>query len=403
MQKKLLILGGARYAVPVIEAAHQLGAKAYTCDYLPNNTAHAFSDGYINASVVNASEVVAAAESIDADGIMSFACDPGVVSAAYAAERLGLPFQGSYESVSILQDKEQFRTFLNNNGFNCPGLYVFSSASEAMERASELPYPLIAKPVDSAGSKGCSRVESPRDLRKAVEYALSFSRTGRCIVEQFLEKAYASSDSDAFLINGKFECISFTSQLFDSTVPNPYTPAAYAMPAAMPQWAQTELKSELQRLATKLNLKDGIFNVETRVATDGKAYIMECSPRGGGNRLAEMLRFATKGRTDLVRAAVEAALGMPVECAGEASCDGFWYQQVLHSSVSGRFEGIAYPPGFEKAHVVEEQIWINKGDQVNAFSAANEAFGSIMLHFDSIEEMETFEKEKDAIMRVILS
>lgn len=403
MQKKLLILGGARYAVPVIEAAHQLGAKAYTCDYLPNNTAHAFSDGYINASVVNVSEVVAAAETIGADGIMSFACDPGVVSAAYAAEQLGLPFQGSCESVSILQDKERFRTFLSNNGFNCPGLYVFNSASEAMERASELPYPLIAKPVDSAGSKGCSRVDSPHDLRKAVEYALSFSRAGRCIVEQFLEKAYASSDSDAFLINGKFECVSFTSQLFDSAAPNPYTPAAYAMPAAMPQWAQSELKSELQRLATILNLKDGIFNVETRVATDGKAYIMECSPRGGGNRLAEMLRFATKGRTDLVRAAVEAALGMPVECAGEAPCDGFWYQQVLHSSAGGRFEGIAYPPGFEEAHVAEEQIWINKGDQVNAFSAANEAFGSIMLHFDSIEEMEAFEKEKDAIIRVILS
>ena len=35
--KTLLLLGGARYALPVIEAAHDLGARVVTCDYLPDN------------------------------------------------------------------------------------------------------------------------------------------------------------------------------------------------------------------------------------------------------------------------------------------------------------------------------------------------------------------------------
>lgn len=42
MSKTLLLLGGARYALPVIKAAHELGAKVVTCDYLPHNYAHAF-------------------------------------------------------------------------------------------------------------------------------------------------------------------------------------------------------------------------------------------------------------------------------------------------------------------------------------------------------------------------
>ena len=39
-----MILGGSRYALPVIEAAHELGVYVITCDYLPDNIAHKYSD-----------------------------------------------------------------------------------------------------------------------------------------------------------------------------------------------------------------------------------------------------------------------------------------------------------------------------------------------------------------------
>ena len=390
MSKTLLLLGGARYALPVIDAAHELGAKVVTCDYLPHNYAHTFSDQYINASIVDNEAVLAAAKECKADGIMSFAADPGVVAASYAAEKLGLPFQGSYEAVSILQDKECYRAFLRDNGFNCPELRIYHSVEEAMAEADDIAYPVIAKPVDAAGSKGCSRVDGPEGLRKAVEYALGFSRGGRCIVEQFLEKEGDSSDADGFVTGGSFTCVSFTSQLFDPAVPNPYTPAAYTMPASMPKWAQEELVSELQRLADLLSLRDGIFNIETRVATDGKAYIMESSPRGGGNRLCEMLKHATAGKTDLVMAAVKAALGEPVGELPMPAYDGYWYQQMLHTDRDGAFAGMEYAPGFKEAHVAEEQLWVGPGQKVKAFSAANHAFGSVFMRFDTQEELDAF-------------
>lgn len=399
MSKTLLLLGGARYALPVIDAAHELGAKVVTCDYLPHNYAHAFSDQYINASIIDNEAVLAAARECKADGIMSFAADPGVVAASYAAEKLGLPFQGGYEAVSILQDKERYRAFLRDNGFNCPELRIYHSADEAMAEADGIAYPVIAKPVDSAGSKGCSRVDGSEDLRAAVEYALEFSRDGRCIVEQFLEKKGDSSDADSFVSGGKFTCVSFTSQLFDPTVPNPYTPAAYAMPASLPEWAQKELVSELQRLADLLGLRDGVFNIETRVATDGKAYIMESSPRGGGNRLCEMLKHATAGKTDLVMAAVKAALGEPVGDLPMPEYDGYWYQQMLHANHEGAFAGMEYAPGFKDAHVAEEQLWVGFGDKVEAFSAANHAFGSVFMRFDTQKELDAFRANPGEFMK----
>ena len=118
--KRLMILGGSRYALPVIKAAHELGCYVITMDYLPDNIAHKYSDEYCNVSIIEKDAVLEEAMRLQIDGIMSFACDPGVVTAAYVAEKLGLPFQGSHESTSILQDKGLFRQFLTENGFNVP-------------------------------------------------------------------------------------------------------------------------------------------------------------------------------------------------------------------------------------------------------------------------------------------
>ena len=57
-QKRLLLLGGLRYLIPVIEAAHKEGYYVITCDYLPNNIAHKFSDEYHNVSIIDKDAVL---------------------------------------------------------------------------------------------------------------------------------------------------------------------------------------------------------------------------------------------------------------------------------------------------------------------------------------------------------
>lgn len=42
-----------------------------------------------------------------------------------------------------------------------------------------------------------------------------------------------------------------------------------------------------------LDMGTTIYNIETRVGKDGKCYIMECTPRAGGNRLAEMVKLSS--------------------------------------------------------------------------------------------------------------
>ena len=332
-QKKLLLLGGAHYLRPVIREAHALGLHVITCDYLPDNAAHKLSDQYLNISILDKDAVLDAARELKIDGVMSFACDPGVVTAAYVAEKLGLPSPGSFESTCILQDKGRFRAFLRDNGFTVPWAHSYTDRQAALADAKNFTWPCIVKPVDCAGSKGVRRVDSSFELESAIDYALDFSHSGAFIIEQFITQKGYSSDTDCFVKDGVLCYCSFDEQRFDREAENPYTPAAYSWPSSMPQEIQAELRSELQRLMTLLGITTGVFNIETRQGTDGRAYIMECTPRGGGNRLSEVLEMATG--TKLVQNAVRAAVGLPVDDMSDPVYKGHWAEIILHSRQAG--------------------------------------------------------------------
>lgn len=397
--KKLMILGGTRYALPVIKAAHELGAYVITADYLPDNIAHKYSDEYCNVSITEQEATLRAAQERAIDGIISFACDPGVVTAAYVAEKLGLPSVGSYEAVSILQNKGKFRAFLTEHGFNVPMAKGYHDIDAALKDADLFHWPVIVKPTDSAGSKGVTRVDDPAQLRQAIEHALSFSRGKEFIIEDFITQHGFSSDTDSFSVDGELKFVSFNSQRFDSHAENPYTPAAYSWPSSMTEAHQAELASEIQRLIKLLGLGTSIYNIETREGTDGKAYIMECSPRGGGNRLAECLEYATGVK--LVENAVRVALGMPTVGVEQRPYNGCWAEIILHSNKAGVFDSLWIDESVQDA-VFEQDLWIEPGEEVGEFSAANEAIGVVVLRFETDERLQTVMKEPSRYVKVLL-
>ena len=93
-QKKIMLLGGIHYLLPVIKAAHEQGYFVITADYMPDNVAHKYSDEYVNVSIVDKEAVLKVAQEKQIDGIISFVVDPGVIAAAYVQEKMGLPLLG---------------------------------------------------------------------------------------------------------------------------------------------------------------------------------------------------------------------------------------------------------------------------------------------------------------------
>jgi biotin carboxylase len=400
MKKKLLLLGGLRYLIPVIKSAHEQGYYVITCDYLPNNIAHKYSDEYINASITDKEAILKIAIDKQIDGIMSFAVDPGVLTASYVAEKMGLP-GCPYKSVQILQNKVLFRNYLLDNGFNVPKAKGYKTYSEALQEVELFNFPVIIKPTDSAGSKGVSRVDHIKDLKAAFDFAFqNVISDKRVIIEEYIEQLGFSSDCDSFSVDSDLKYVSFSNQYFDSNAENPYTPSAYSWPSFIDLKHQEELVSELRRLVRLLNLGTSIYNIETRVGTNGKSYIMEVSPRGGGNRLSEMLRYSTG--TDLISLAVRAAIGEPIEELKMPSYNGYWAEIILHAEKDGVFEEIIIEDNLSENNIVEVDMWVKEGDRINAFRGANDAIGTLVAKFDTKDKMSAFINDQSDNIKVIV-
>lgn len=386
--KKLMILGGSRYALPVIEAAKKLGIYTITADYLPDNIAHKYSDEYVNVSIIDKEATFEAAKQLEIDGIVSFGCDPGVATAAYVAENMGLPFQGSYESTSILQDKGLFRKFLADNNFNCPHAKRYENIEEPFKDIDFFTWPVIVKPTDSAGSKGVTKVNKPEDLREAIKIALDGAHNGAFIIEDFLTFEGYHSSTDPFTVDGELKFATYSDQLFDPEADNPYTPAYIIWPSSMKQEHQDELTREIQRLMNLLDMKTGIYNIETCVANNGKPYIMEVSPRGGGCKIAELQRLAYG--TDLIEAEVRKAIGLPVEEIKQTECDGYWCEMIVHArpEQSGVLRKVWVDPEIEEKYLRVVDLSAKPGDFVKPFTGANMALGDMFFRFDSREELD---------------
>ena len=112
---------------------------------------------------------------------------------------------------------------------------------------------------------------------------------------------------------------------------------------------------------------------------------MEVSPRGGGNRLAEMVRFSTGA--DMITAAVRAAVGDSVSDLEQKPLNGHWAEIILHADKNGILEGIEISPVY-KDKVQEVDLWYEVGQQVREFQSARDAIGTLVVRFETDDELE---------------
>ena len=109
------------------------------------------------------------------------------------------------------------------------------------------------------------------------------------------------------------------------------------------------------------------------------------TPRGGGNRLCEMLHYATG--VDMITAITRAMVGDPIEAVKQKPYNGHWAEIILHAEKEGKFDHIEISRDLS-AEVVEEDLWVKAGDDVESFDGANNAIGTLVLKFETAEELE---------------
>ena len=384
--KKILLLGGSAQQVVAIETAKRLGYYTVLCDYLTDNPGQHVADKFYLISTTDKEAVLQVAQQEHINGVLAYASDPAAPTAAYVAEQLGLA-GNPYESVEILCNKDRFRAFLKAHGFCTPEAKGYTDIHEALAdiRNGAFQYPLIVKPVDSSGSKGVSQVNHFEEAEESLKCALSYSRSHRLIVEEYVEKYGYQVAGDGLSIDGKLIFRYFANDHFDSRCKNPFVPVAASFPYNMPEDVQNKIHATIQRLLTLLGMRTSTYNFDIRVDKDYNVYLMEVAPRDGGNYIPQAIRYATG--VDLVECSVKAAMGEKINIPDLIKPEGYWAYYAVHSLRDGILKRVMIDPEVERRHIVENHLLNRPGDEIHAFVGANSTLGILVMRFDSMEQM----------------
>lgn len=382
--KKILLLGGSAQQIIAIETAKRLGYYTVLCDFLSDNPGQYIADKFYLVSTTDKEAVLKVAQSERIDGVLAYASDPAAPTAAYIAEKLGLP--GSpYESVEILCNKEKFRAFLAEHGFFTPKAGGYGNLDDALDDLLKGVYrfPVIVKPVDSSGSKGVARIDTVDEAKLKLSVAMSFSRGKRIIIEEFVKKFGYQIAGDGLSIDGELVFRYFANDHFNGKCENPFVPVSASFPYNMQSDVQDKIHAEIQKLLRVLKMRTTTYNFDLRIDKDLNVYLMEVAPRDGGNYIPNVIKYATG--VDLIECSVKAAMGEKI-CLGKVNPQGYYSYFAVHSLQSGTLKKIQFSEEGQR-HIVENHIIKKPGDRIDKFTGANTTLGCLVMKFDNMEQM----------------
>lgn len=384
MVKKILLLGGSAQQVIAIKAAKHLGYYTILCDYLPDNPGQYEADQFYLISTTDKDAVLELAQKEKIEGVLAYASDPAAPTAAYVAEKLELP-GNPLKSVEILCNKDRFRKFLLENGFSVPDAKGYSLAIDAVKEKDGFEYPIIIKPVDSSGSKGATVLYTEDGLSEALNFAFSFSRSHRIIIEHYIEKKHPYLiGGDIFIKDGKIVLWGLLNCHRDVNV-NPLVPVGKSYPLQLGENDIKNVKHTLSSMVEKLGIRNGSMNVELVVDKDDHIWPIDVGPRSGGNMIPDLL--GDMFGVNIAEMSIEAAMGTEIK-GNICEPNGFYATHNLHSNRNGRYKGISFSPEIEP-YIYRKCLYKKQGDVVEYFDNAAKCLGIVFFKFPDEDVMKS--------------
>lgn len=305
--------------------------------------------------------------------------DYGVYTAAYIAEKMGLPGYDDYNTTLILHNKDRFKKFARENNILTPKTYSFTEKSEAIDYINKTKMKLIVKPVDASAGNGIGIIKNSEDynLERIVDEAFNFSKSKRIVIEEYIDgKQYGFC---TYLHNKKVIAIASNNEY---SIINPFRVEIDTFPSDNFEECKKFLVDEIELIAEKLNLVDGIFHVQY-ILHNGKPWIIEVMRRILGNMYSVISNKLNSFDWDYWEIRSKCGLecsSIPYDCYQ----NGFYAYKAIMSTKDGCIEDINIPK--EYIPYIFKKFWLKKrGDIVDDY--LKQPIGFLFFKFPNMQEM----------------
>jgi len=294
--KKILVLSGGYYTRLVQSKLAAAGFYVITADRDASAPAAVLSDKFAAVDVVDMSATLELAKENQIDGVMAVN-DIGVPTAAYVAEKLGLP--GIYgETAQRCIDKALMRSVWRNAEVPIPNFRLAATQDEAVAFAAEIGFPCVFKPRRSSAGRGISVAHTVDQAKWSAKFAWPHCRGLGILVEHFLEGTELTVESISY--GGQVHILAIS----DKVKPDLRTRVATSLnySAEFEPEILAQIEDVARSAVTSLGINIGMAHTELILTSEGPKLV-ETGARGGGGHIFHTCIEAVSG------------INAPVACA----------------------------------------------------------------------------------------
>lgn len=310
-KKRLLILGGPVFQIPIIKKAKEMGLVVGVVDINEDAPAASFADIFYCGSIKDIEQCEKICQDFKPDGIMSGACDTSVVTVAKLCEKLNLP-GNSVETAFLSTDKLKMIERFAACKVEHPEFRIIRKKDI---ESNNLPnwgiFPAICKPVDSSGSRGIYFLENKEAYENYVKESSRYSTNGDVLVEEYMDGPEVSVE--VVVSDGKVHVLQITDKI-TSGAPN-FFETGHSQPSVL----STDIKTKIAELASRAVLALGINNspahVEIKITSDGPKMV-ELGARMGGDTITTHLIDTSVIGVNMSELSIKLAIGEKVDVTG---------------------------------------------------------------------------------------
>lgn len=281
--KRLLILGGMRFSCEIVKTARALGVYTLVADYnkIEDSPAKQIADEAVDLSVIDVETVVSYIKSHNIDGVFVGFNDMLLPYYAEICEKAGLPCYGTKELFETLIAKDQYKALCRQ--FGVPTIPEYEINDENIQ------YPVLVKPVDNSGSRGITICHNRQELAEAVEIGKKASKTGKVLVEQYMDGRevtvfWTFQDGNYYLSALANRHVKHNQGM--DVIP---LPVGYSFPSVFLPKYQEEVEDNCKKMFRHLGIKDGMMFMQCKVE-NGICYVYDLGFRPTGSLEYKILK-----------------------------------------------------------------------------------------------------------------
>jgi biotin carboxylase len=372
----VVTLGASHAEIPLVRAVKQLGFRCVVVSGDATGMAIAVADEFVECDYSDVAAVSAVVAIRRPAAVIAGCNDFAAITASEIAVQFGLPGHDLPAITRAVHLKSEFRLLCDELALSNPRAVAFDDPIAASSHCTGSPLPLIVKPVDLTGGKGIGLIRTAEDIAPVVESAFRASREKVVVIEEFVE---GTLHSCCAMVVGHRVVFDFFAD--ESMLENPFLVSAATSPSVIAQPARTDLIDEIEMIARRLDLVDGLVHVQFIMDGD-RPRIIEVCRRPPGDLYLELVRRSVG--FDIADAIVRNALGRPFSVVSESVTPVL--RQCVMVEHAGQVTDVRFDDVLGPHVVMRVPLRQLPTSIVNHLTEKTEIF---FAEFDSADEMRT--------------